>query len=201
MSIGRLFEIEGVQPFETLTGNEKSFFEMASKLPEPFDPNPVGDPWPIEVLMAEGFSAEKIERYLATFPPDKRYPIVDKEGNELPRIEGFRRRRQRKDDGLPEVPNISSFGPRPDLFPDQGGNGTHFDESRFIHMVLNKDWKEVSEYLTEVLTGWEKFDFPQQQVHWDRVLLLSKDDGFPERIQGSIGICLNTIRIMRSHGE
>jgi hypothetical protein len=62
------------------------------------------------------------------------------------------------------------------------------------------DPNELTEYLTEVLTGWDKFDFPQQQVHWDRVLLLSMDSGFTERIQGSIGICLNTIRIMRSHG-
>jgi hypothetical protein len=70
MSIGRLFEIEG------LTGNEKSFFEMASnKLPREFDPNPVGDPWPLEVLQAQGFTIEEVHRYLATFPPERQYKI------------------------------------------------------------------------------------------------------------------------------
>jgi hypothetical protein len=109
---------------------------------------------------------------------------------------------------LLEVPNIAEFRRRPDLDPDDDsddeqlpGSGTHFDESRFIHMVINKDWNEVAQYLTEMLTGWHQFDFRQQQIHWDRVLLLSMESGFSVEMQATIGICLNVLKVTRSYGQ
>jgi hypothetical protein len=60
-SIGRLFAIEDGQPFEGLTGNEKSFFEMSDKLPQPiampdgtlYQPKAKDDPVPPGVLKAQ----------------------------------------------------------------------------------------------------------------------------------------------------
>jgi hypothetical protein len=137
---------------------------MSDKLPEPivmpdgtvYQPKAKTDPVPPGVLEAMGLPEEERSS--------------DEEGetlyNAVRRQIGLPRQSTSESDDLPEVPNISSFGgPPPDLFPDQGGNGTHFDESRFIQMIIRRDEEEIQEYLREVLIHWIEFDFRQGQIH------------------------------------